>query len=129
MSMIRDILMYMDRNYSPIQKKLPSFSLSFKIFKDIVIYHPNILDRLRNLLLDNILAERQGIVIDRHEMKVVLEMLQDVGITVSTGSGNSFSVYNSNSVYEDEFESYFLIATSDFYRSESLSFIAEVSIR
>lgn len=115
MNMIKDILMYLDRTFVVQNRKLPVFNLSLKLFRGVVIYHPHIRDRLRNLLLDNILEERKGCIIDRSVMKVLLLMLKEVGI-------------DGVNVYEEEFESHFLAISTDFYRLESQDFLQNNSV-
>ena len=112
MSMVADILMYMDRTYVTQHKKVPVYKLSLHIFRDVIIYHPGVRDRLRTILLDNIANERNGYLVDRDQMKSTLAMLVDLGVD---GLG----------VYEEEFERHFLDTTRIFYRQESTEFLSQ----
>lgn len=46
----------------------------------MIIYHPNIRERMRLVLLENVLLERSGRIIDRGLMKSLLVMLVDLGV-------------------------------------------------
>jgi cullin 3 len=119
MGMVRDILLYVDRNYCKFQQKLPVYSLSLKIFREHLINHTNIRGRLQQLLMENIQAERCGGVIDRDIMRTILIMYQDISVDISSNR----SIF----VYEEEFEAPFLAATKEFYHAESNAFLANVS--
>lgn len=106
MTMVRDILMYMDRTYVTQKRKLPVYDNGLYIFRDVIMRHGNVRDRLRSRLLLCIERERQGELIDRDLIKSVLRMLVDLGV-------------HSHAVYENDFEKYFLETTLDFYRAEA----------
>ncbi|CAI5707445.1 unnamed protein product [Peronospora effusa] len=106
MTMVRDILMYMDRTYVTQKRKLPVYDKGLHIFRDVVVRCDSIRDRLRTRLLLSIETERQGELIDRDLIKSILRMLIDLGV-------------HSNAVYEKEFEKLFLDTTLDFYRAEA----------
>ncbi|TMW55581.1 hypothetical protein Poli38472_010463 [Pythium oligandrum] len=106
MTMVRDILMYMDRTYVQQKRKHRIYDSGLYIFRDVIARNPNIRERLRHLLLRSIDQERQGELIDRSLLKNILRMLVDLGV-------------QSNTVYEDDFECYFLERTLDFYRVEA----------
>ena len=112
MNMVADIMMYMDRTYVLQHKKDPVYKMSLKIFREVVIYHSGVRDRLRSILLENITNERNGLLIDRDLMKITLAMLVDLGV-------------DSLSVYEEEFEKHFLDVTRIFYRQESSEFLSQ----
>ena len=122
MHLMADILLYVDRNHCKLKLKLPVYSLSLTIFRDTVIYHPNIRDRLRNLLLQCIIKERNGELIDRDMVRALLNMYKDVSI-----DGN-VQIKRNAFVYEEEFEDLFLSSTREFYRSESMNYLAQVII-
>ncbi|KAL3662375.1 hypothetical protein V7S43_012702 [Phytophthora oleae] len=106
MTMVRDILMYMDRTYVTLKRKLPVYDNGLYIFRDEIVRHDSVRDRLRARLLLSIERERHGELIDRDLIKSVLRMLVDLGV-------------HSNSVYENDFEKFFLDTTLDFYRAEA----------
>ncbi len=110
--MIKDILMYMDKTYVVPRKKLPVYHLALSLFKEHIAYHPDIRDRLRLVLLEEITMERQGCIIDRNLLKSVLNMLIELGI-------------EGVNVYEEEFERHFLEDSKQFYMVESLEFLSK----
>lgn len=114
MLMIRDILMYMDRVYV-VHNSVPSvYDLGLQLFSENIARNPRIKDRLLKLVLDNVRRERAGEVIGRSQLKNVTQMLVDLGIS-------------SRVVYEEDFEKPFLESSAQFYRVESLQFLAENS--
>jgi cullin 3 len=115
MSMIRDILMYMDKTYCKQQKKTPVYDLGLQLFRDNVVRSGTVNQRLKKLLLNNVKAERSGEAIDKVVMKNCLAMLVEVNVT-------------STDVYQDEFERDFLTQTRTFYQTESQEFMAENTV-
>ncbi|KAL8111967.1 cullin-3A [Apium graveolens] len=107
LEMIRDILMYMDRTYIPSNRKTPVHELGLNLWRDIIIHSPQIETRLLNTLLELILRERTGEVINRGLMRSIIKMLMDLG----------------PSVYQEQFEKPFLELSAEFYRCESQKFI------
>lgn len=95
-----------DRTYVNQKRKAPVYDSGLYIFRDTIARNPNIRERLRDLLLRNIELERNGELIDRGLLKSILRMLVDLGV-------------HSNTVYEDDFECYFLERTLEFYRAEA----------
>ncbi|KAI9916821.1 hypothetical protein PsorP6_016926 [Peronosclerospora sorghi] len=104
MTMVRDILMYMDRRYVTQKRKLPVCDHGLYIFRDVIVRQDSVRDRLRTCLLLSIERERHGELIDGDLIKSTLRMLVDLG-------------FHSNAVYENDFETYFLDTTLDFYRA------------
>ncbi|XP_014249624.1 cullin-3-A isoform X2 [Cimex lectularius] len=114
MVMIRDILMYMDRVYV-LQNDVDNvYNLGLVIFRDQVIRYGCIRDHLRVTLLDLVMRERKGEVVDRMSIKNASQMLMVLGI-------------NSRSVYEEDFEKPFLQQSAEFYKIESQNFLGENS--
>ena len=109
--MIRDILMYMDRTYVSSQKKTPVYERGLQIFRDEVCRHAKIKDRLLQMLLELIQRERQGEMIERGLLKTVTSMLVELG----------------RDVYQRDFETPFLQASSTFYAAESQEYISQNS--
>jgi cullin 3 len=60
MSLVRDILMYMDKTFCSLQKKTPVYAMGVLQFRDRVVRHATIKARLQHALLDNIRRERDG---------------------------------------------------------------------
>ncbi|KAL8137752.1 hypothetical protein V2J09_003753 [Rumex salicifolius] len=107
LQMIRDILMYMDRTFVPSTHKTPVYELGLNLWRDNVIHSNSIQTRLLTTLLELILKERTGEVINRGIMRNTIKMLMDLG----------------SSVYQEDFEKHFLEVSADFYRGESQQFI------
>lgn len=110
MMMIRDILMYMDRIYVQQCSVDNVYNVGLNLFRDHVINHPHIKDHLRNTLLAQVQAERDGEYIEAHWIKNVCQMLIDLGIDRRT-------------VYEEIYEQPFLERSAEFYRSESQRYL------
>ncbi|KAK9750794.1 hypothetical protein RND81_02G222400 [Saponaria officinalis] len=107
LQMIRDILMYMDRTFVPSTHKTPVYELGLNLWRDNVIHCSNIQPRLLNTLLDLVLKERTGEVINRGLMRNIIKMYMDLG----------------PSVYQEDFERPFLDVSANFYHVESQQFI------
>ncbi|KAJ1267473.1 hypothetical protein BS78_07G058900 [Paspalum vaginatum] len=107
LSMIRDILMYMDRTYIPTNHKTAVFDLGLELWRDTIVRFPMIQGRLLDTLLELIHRERTGEVINRCLMRSSTKMLMDLG----------------SSVYQDDFERPFLEVSASFYSGESQQFI------
>lgn len=111
---VKDIVMYMDKTFIQHQKIMSVYCKGVCLFRECVIYDPTIREKIHRLVLDNILAERNGEIIDTETMKGVLDMLIELGI-------------DGERVYETEFEELFLSATKSFYREEYLAYSAQFS--
>ncbi|KAF5741594.1 cullin-3A [Tripterygium wilfordii] len=107
LQMIRDILMYMDRTYIPSTDKTPVHELGLNLWRDNIIHSSKIHTRLLNTLLELVLRERTGEVINRGLMRNIIKMLMELG----------------SSVYQEDFEKPFLEVSAEFYRGESQKFI------
>ena len=79
-----------------------------------MVRHGCIGKNLRDTLLDMIMRERRGEVIDRMAVKNACQMLMLLGI-------------ESRNVYDEDFESHFLRQSAEFYRMESQRFLEENS--
>ncbi|KAH9415108.1 Cullin-3 [Dermatophagoides pteronyssinus] len=114
MTMIRDILMYMDRVYVNQNNVDNVYNLGLILFRDNVVRHGPIRDQIRETLLDLVMKERNGELIDRLAVKNTCNMLIHLGLSQRT-------------VYEEDFEKHFLQQSAEFYRVESQKFLAENS--
>lgn len=112
MTMIRDILMYMDRIYVQDCSVDNVYNVGLNLFRDHVINHPLISSHLRNTLLTQVAIERRGEFIEAHWIKNVCQMLVQLGIDKRT-------------VYEEIFEQSFLEQSAEFYRSEGQRYLNE----
>ncbi|CAK9101349.1 Cullin-3A (AtCUL3a) [Durusdinium trenchii] len=124
MVMIRDILMYMDRNFvtqykkawrtppSPWTDVVPVYEMGLMIFREKVSGHPRVKTHLLTLMLDNISAERRGEQVDRILLKHTVNMLVELGV-------------QGKNVYRECFEDHFLDHTRKFYQDESKQYISQ----
>jgi cullin 3 len=110
MTMIRDVLMYMDKTYVKTANKMPVYDMGLILFQKHVVQNNAVKQRLGPVLLDNIQCERKGEAIDRVLIKHALSMLVEVAV-------------NSRQVYVSEFELDFLEQTRTFYQQESQEFM------
>ena len=109
--MIKDILLYMDKNFVPKMKNFQNVqAMQTSQFKTHVILNSQIKKRLVQLLLAEIEKERNGEMIERIYLQKVIEMLIEVGM-------------QSRRIYEQEFESVLIQHTRDYYRNESNIYI------
>lgn len=86
-------------------------SLVFFFFLQVVRYG-KVRDHLRKTLLDMVMLERKGEVIDHLAIKNACQMLTVLGI-------------DSRWVYEEDFERPFLTQSASFYKMESQKFLSE----
>ncbi|KAL3622406.1 Cullin-3A [Castilleja foliolosa] len=107
LQIIRDILMYMERTFIPSHNKTPIHELGLNLWRDNIIHSSKIQPRLLYTILDLILSERSGDVINRGLMRSIIKMLMDLG----------------SSVYQEDFEKQFLDVSAVFYRAESQELI------
>lgn len=112
MTMIRDILMYMDRIYVQDCSVDNVYNVGLNLFRDHVINHPKISFHLRNTLLTQVAIERRGECIEAHWIKNVCQMLVQLGIDKRT-------------VYEEIFEKSFLEQSAEFYQAEGQRYLNE----
>lgn len=107
-TMIRDILMYMDRIYVKQQNKVAVHQLGLDLWRDVVVRSPRIRHRLLEMLLGMVARERQGEIVDKSLLRSMTQMLVDLG----------------HAVYVEELERPFLERTAEFYCAEAQEYIA-----
>ena len=83
--MIKDILMYMDRNYVPKMKLQNMEQLQTSQFKHHVILNQQIRQKLIAKLLSEIEKERNGDIVERSQLKFTIQML----VELSSGTSNN----------------------------------------
>lgn len=115
MTMIRDVLMYLDKTYCIRAKKTLIYDLGVELFKQNVLDRDEVPARLRTKLLSNVMMERGNQTIDRLVMRNCLSMLVDVSSA-------------SKEVYQELFEQQFLLDTRHFYEKEAKHTIANNTI-
>ncbi len=113
MSMLKDVLLYMDRSFVVEQGCLPVYELGLSVFFKVVLQNENFRNRVRRLLLESIERERRGQLVDSGLMKYTLGMFVEVGSAIG------------ENLYEIEFENAFLETTRQFYRLEGSEFMAK----
>lgn len=118
MQKIRDILLYLDKNYVTKQRKMdPVYWMQTNQFKQHVVLKQPIKRRLVSLLLKEIERERNGQRIERLYVSGAIEMLMEV------------DMQQSMKLYVQEFESLLIQQTKEFYRNEAASFITQSSCK
>ncbi len=83
--------------------KTPVYQLGLELWRDHVVRNPHIRERILSILIDLVLKERTGEMIDRSLFRSITQMLVDLG----------------QGVYADDFEAPFLAASADFYKVRS----------
>ena len=79
--MIKDILLYMDKNFVPKHKNVQNvYSMQTNQFKTHVILNSQIKKKLVQLILGEIEKERNGEMIERIYIQKVIEMFIEVGM-------------------------------------------------
>ncbi|KAF9402557.1 Cullin-3 [Mortierella sp. AD011] len=108
--MIKDILIHMDKNYTPESRLPRTYDMGLYLFRDTVIRSPKypIKSYLQKILLNQITMERKGDMIDRGAVKSCTEML----LELKENQGIE-------SVYITDFETQFVETSREFYRLES----------
>jgi cullin 3 len=113
MTMVRDILMYMDRTFVSQSNEKSTFIQGLHLYRTIVWEHNQVQSRVSDLLLEAIAKERSGeLTDDRDILKKILSMLLQID-----------NAENSN-VYERDFADTFLGRTQEFYQMESSEYLA-----
>ncbi|KAH7941928.1 hypothetical protein HPB49_018583 [Dermacentor silvarum] len=112
MKIIGDIVAYMDNVFVPRNNADSVSKLSVSLFRDKVVRHADVQDRLRETLLGLVKAEREGKRVDRILMKEACEILTSLGL-------------DSRSVYED-FERPFLAESAKFYAFQGQTYVEKM---
>ena len=95
-------------SYVPQNKKMTVYDVGLRAFRERITRHEHVRHRLRSVLLENIKIERAGRLIDQTSMRCALYMLADLGI-------------ENSSVYEEDFECFFLEDTRSFFSSAAVA--------
>ncbi|RHZ72680.1 hypothetical protein Glove_241g8 [Diversispora epigaea] len=116
MLMIRDILMYMDRVYAKSANVPPVYDLGLELFRDTIVRSQKypIQIHLLDVLLQQILLERENEIIDRSSVKASMDMLLEL-VDASTRE----------TVYSIDFEGRFLETSAEYYRVEGQMLVGE----
>eukprot|EP00669_Euglena_mutabilis_P007461 TRINITY_DN2744_c0_g1_i2.p1 TRINITY_DN2744_c0_g1~~TRINITY_DN2744_c0_g1_i2.p1 ORF type:complete len:745 (+),score=305.73 TRINITY_DN2744_c0_g1_i2:43-2277(+) len=113
-SMIRDILMYMDKNYVPQCKKLGVYDLGVRIFGEHMLQDKKASERVQTLTLTIIHQERNG---EMAPQRMLLKNLTKMMTEVSK-----------QEVYEPCLEEPFLRDSREYYRLEASTFFAASTV-
>jgi cullin 3 len=126
MSMLTDVLMYMDRVYCADTRQPSIFSKAMSLFRDSILYSTAIastpaplsfLDTLNAVILDQIRMDRDGDYIDKSLIKANTYMLEGLFETDAEGEDEK--------LYLTKFEQEFLAKSALFYREESERLLKE----
>jgi cullin 3 len=116
LTMIRDILMYMDRTYVAQHKRRSVYELGLHLFRITVWEHASIHTRVCDLVLLEIAQERAGMGTSQRDLlKSIISMLLEVGR--ADFAANVFA----------DLETAFLGTTQEFYHAESLQYLSKYS--
>ena len=112
MTLIKDVLMYMDKEFCRRYKLVSVYELGLLLFRDKVVREVSVHARVKALMLDAVRREREGELIDRLRMKEATTLLVHVNV-------------NSLEVYQLDFEGPFLSQTASYYQQEAQRYFAE----
>ncbi|XP_054266080.1 cullin-4A-like [Macrosteles quadrilineatus] len=111
MIMVRSIFLYLDRTYVLQNAAIHSiWDMGLDLFRQHIVLHTLVQTRTVEGLLMLIEKERQGDTVDRTLLKSLLRMLSDLQI------------------YQDAFESKFLVATEVLYAAEGKQLIQDMEV-
>eukprot|EP01012_Entosiphon_sulcatum_P032361 TRINITY_DN4116_c0_g1_i1.p1 TRINITY_DN4116_c0_g1~~TRINITY_DN4116_c0_g1_i1.p1 ORF type:complete len:748 (-),score=145.49 TRINITY_DN4116_c0_g1_i1:82-2325(-) len=109
-SMIRDILMYMDKNHVIPQNKQPVFDLGVRLFGEHMLKDRKVAERVKSLTLQIIQQERNG---EAAPQRMLLKTLTKMMTEISK-----------KDVYEPCLEEHFLRDSTDYYIREANEYFA-----
>ncbi|SPQ95577.1 unnamed protein product (mitochondrion) [Plasmodiophora brassicae] len=118
MTMIRDVLMYMDKTFCERDSRIPVFAMGINLFRTTIIGRGSCPEKLQSVLLRSIYRERHHEVIEQDLIKHCLAMLVECGNCPP----------DHPRIYEEYFEKQFLEETRQFYRRESAEFISQNTV-
>ncbi|KAL1418433.1 hypothetical protein MTO96_025930 [Rhipicephalus appendiculatus] len=102
MTLINDIVKYMDRVYAPQSNADSVKKMGVLLFRDEVARYSDVRYHLRETMLGMMEREREGKPVDRLSLKKTCEMMLVLGL-------------DTRSVYEEDFEKAFLAESAEFY--------------
>jgi len=107
LGMVRDILMYMDRTFVKQNNRKAVYDVGVAVFGEHCLRSARVKDRMRELLLGLVHAERCGEKVDRDLIRGMTHMLHEIG----------------KDVYAEDFEGPYVEASRQFYAVESEGFL------
>jgi len=114
-SIINDILMYMDRSYVSRVHVATVPELGSQTFREIALQQTGLINRLQHAMIAEITKDRNGEYVEKNTVKEVALMLVKVGGT------------NTNKIYDEFFELPFLEQTKQYYSIEIQKALVEMS--
>lgn len=111
LKMVRDINMYLDRNFVVKEKQKDIYTMGHIIFKKYILRNEDVHRRFIDYILDRINEERRGEKIERDFLRGGIKILIELG-------------FGNTSVYKKDFEKIFLEKSHEFYHNESQEKIA-----
>jgi len=112
LTMVRDILMYMDRTFVKQNQKKPVYEMGLMLFCTHCTRSPRVKERIKKLLLQLIQAEREGEKVDRDLIRSTTQMLLDMG----------------KNVYAEDFEKPFMDSSKQYFMVQSQQMISSSSM-
>lgn len=107
LKMVRDINMYLDRNFVVKENQKDIYTMGHILFKKYILRDEQVHPRFINFLLDEINSERRGEKIEREVLRGAIKILIELG-------------FGNNNVYKKDFEKIFLDKSQDFYNNEAM---------
>ena len=106
LKMVRDINMYLDRNFVIKEKQKNIYTMGQIMFKKFILRNVDVHTRFINFILDRINEERRGEKIKREFIRGAIKILLELG-------------FGNTNVYKKDFEKVFLEKSYDFYHHEA----------
>ena len=106
LKMVRDINMYLDRNFVVKENQKDIYSMGHILFKKYILRDSNVYSKFQSFLLDRINEERLGEKIEREFLRGAIKILIELG-------------FGTNSIYKKDFEKEFLEKSYQFYHNEA----------
>lgn len=107
LKMVRDINMYLDRNFVVKEKQKDIYTMGHILFKKYILRDPHVYSKFVNFILDRINEERMGEKIEREVLRGAIKILIELG-------------FGNNNVYKKDFEKIFLEKSHEFYHNEAV---------
>lgn len=116
-TMIRDILLYLNRTYCKLYNKPDTYEVGLYQFRECILTHPDVAPRIRKDIQDAVNADRAGEKhpVDRTMIRTAVNMLIDAQV-------------NGTALYQQYFEDDFLQNTQLYYRRHAEKFFAEHTV-
>lgn len=114
LKMVRDINMYLDRNFVVKEKQKDIYTMGHIMFKKFILRNTEVHSKFISFILERINEERNGEKIEREVIRGAIKILIELG-------------FGNNNVYKKDFEKIFLDRSYDFYHNESFEKITSHS--